>query len=246
MSSNGYYVPEYGSNGFTCPNCQAYSQQRWMEVLRKTGSGYALNNTIRTRRKEAIEKKIKFQAEQPPSFDAPLTDNVVAFSTCLKCFKESYWVEGNIIYPRISVAPFAHDDMPEEVKEIYNEARNISDISPRASSALLRLAVEKLLPLVGAEGKSINDMIHDLVKKGLSRDIQMALDGLRVIGNEYIHPGKIEIQENNDITMGLFKVLNIIVENLITHKKDIQELYDFLPNDKKQWIEARDAKISNK
>lgn len=126
----------------------------------------------------------------------------------------------------------------------YNEARNISDISPRASAALLRLAVEKLLPLVGAEGKSINAMIHDLVTKGLSPEIQMALDGLRVIGNETIHPGQIEIQENKDIAMGLFKVLNIIVEHLITRKKEIQELYDLLPDEKKQWIKNRDSQYS--
>lgn len=244
MSNKDYFVPEYGSNGFTCPNCQAYSQQRWIEVVDKASSGYVLNVGIRTQRKILEDSKIKFQSEQHPNFDAPKIDNKIAFSTCSRCSKESYWVNGKIVYPRTSVAPLAHDDMPEEVMEIYNEARNISDISPRASAALLRLAVEKLLPLVGAEGKSINAMIHDLVTKGLSPEIQMALDGLRVIGNETIHPGQIEIQENKDIAMGLFKVLNIIVEHLITRKKEIQELYDLLPDEKKQWIKNRDSQYS--
>lgn len=247
MNISENFLPKYGSDGFTCPNCQAYAQQSWMEVLGNGHpSGYSLNSNLRTRRRIFQEQKIEIKFQQPPSFDALLTDNKIAFSICHRCLKETFWVEGKIIYPHISTAPPAHNDMPEEVKVIYNEAKEISDLSPRASSALLRLAVEKLLPLVGAEGKSINDMIHNLVSKGLSKDIQMALDGLRVIGNERIHPGKIEIQESENVTIGLFKVLNIIVESLITRKKEIQELYDFLPSDKKKWIEDRDAEFKNK
>jgi len=49
-----------------------------------------------------------------------------------------------MIHPRKLTAPIPHSDMPDDVKEIYEEARNISDISPRAAAALLRVALEKL------------------------------------------------------------------------------------------------------
>lgn len=49
-----------------------------------------------------------------------------------------------MIFPSGSNIPMPHTDMPESVKEIYNEAREIASNSPRAAAALLRLALEKL------------------------------------------------------------------------------------------------------
>jgi len=49
-----------------------------------------------------------------------------------------------MVFPNRITVELAHIDMPEEVKEIYNEAREVSNISPRAAAALLRVALEKL------------------------------------------------------------------------------------------------------
>ena len=49
-----------------------------------------------------------------------------------------------MIFPSGSTIPMAHTDMPESVKEIYDEAREIAGQSPRAAAALLRLALEKI------------------------------------------------------------------------------------------------------
>lgn len=249
MNSENYVVPEYGGNGFTCPNCQAYSHQDWNEVLKsgKKHVGHGLFLGLRRPEKVmSVFDKSSTYSENDEAVEEYLTDNAIAISTCFKCFKEAFWIEGKLIYPHFSDAPPAHIDMPEEVKEVYNEAKGILDLSPRASAALLRLALEKLLPLVGAEGKNINSMIGDLVSKGLSEDVQNALDGLRVIGNEAVHPGTINIQDNKDVSKALFEILNFIVYRLVTEKKRIKKIYGLIPDQKIEGIDKRDFKNNKK
>ncbi|WP_424033423.1 DUF4145 domain-containing protein [Methylocella sp.] len=49
--------------------------------------------------------------------------------------------------------------------------------------------MQKLCVELGEKGKNIDDDIANLVKKGLSPELQQALDILRVIGNEAVHHG---------------------------------------------------------
>lgn len=123
---------------------------------------------------------------------------------CSHCKRISHWLvetksengnalTGKMIHPSIKVAPMAHPDMPPEIAVDYDEARNIAQDSPRGSAALLRLCVQKLCKHLGEPGKNINDDIGSLVKKGLPVEIQQALDIVRVIGNNAVHPGELRI-----------------------------------------------------
>ena len=132
--------------------------------------------------------------------------------------------------------------MPEVVKIDYLEARLIVDKSPRAAAALLRLALQKLMPYIGESGKNINDDIASLVKKGLDEHIQQSLDIVRVIGNEAVHPGQIDIKDDQKMALFLFDLLNLIVENKISHPKRIEGVYQRLPLDKIRGILNRDKK----
>ena len=49
---------------------------------------------------------------------------------------------------------------------------------------------------MGEKGKDINTDIGNLVKKGLPIKVQESLDILRVIGNEAVHPGQLDLKDD--------------------------------------------------
>ena len=83
---------------------------------------------------------------------------------------------------------------------------------------------------------------YNRVQKGLPAKIQQALDSVRVIGNHSIHPGQINIDDNPEVASMLFKLVNIIVDKMITEEKEVQDIYDTLAQSAKAEIERRDSK----
>lgn len=147
-----------------------------------------------------------------------------------------------MIVPSEAPVPPVHLDMPTECIEEYNEAREIVARSPRAASALLRLAVQKLMVVLGESGKNINNDIGDLVSKGLPVQVQQALDYCRVVGNHAVHPGEIDLNDTPEIAHNLFEMINFIVEDRVSRPKHIQSLYEKLPSGARGAIEKRDSK----
>ncbi len=84
-------------------------------------------------------------------------------------------------------------------------------------------------------------MIGDLVKDELPSRAQQAFDAVRVIGNEAVHPGEIDLRDDLDTVLTLFKLLNLIVEKVITEPKEIDQIYSGLPPGKLKGIEDRDG-----
>lgn len=146
-----------------------------------------------------------------------------------------------MIVPSEAPVPPSHVDMPQQCRPEYDEARTIVAASPRAAAALLRLAVQKLLPVLGEKGKNINDDIGALVAKGLPVQVQQALDFCRVIGNNAVHPGEIDVNDTPEVAHNLFGMLNFIVEDRISRPKHIQSLYEKLPEAARQAISKRDG-----
>lgn len=146
-----------------------------------------------------------------------------------------------MVFPDQSIAPPPNADLPEDIKVDYAEAALIISRSPRGAAALLRLCVQKLCKHLGEKGKNINDDIGELVKKGLNPKIQKGLDIVRVIGNEAVHPGRLDLRDNAEIAIKLCNLVNIIADAMITQPKMIDELYGGLPDDKVKGIEKRDS-----
>jgi hypothetical protein len=159
---------------------------------------------------------------------------------CTHCHHQTIWKDGRMVYPDSSPAPLPNPDIPEEIKADYNEARNIISRSPRGACALLRLCLQKLCGFLGESGKDINADIAALVKKGLNHKIQKSLDIVRVIGNEAVHPGQIDLRDQPATAAQLCNLLNVIADAMITQPKAIESLYTALPESKLEQIERRD------
>lgn len=150
--------------------------------------------------------------------------------------------EAHVLYPSgISSAPLPHLETPEDVKRDYLEAKDIVSASPRGAAALLRLALQKLCIHLDGGGANLNDDIGFLVQSGLPVQIQQALDVVRVIGNNAVHPGEIRVDDNPEIAQVLFRLINVIVENRIAEPKRIGALYASLPEGARNAIERRDG-----
>ena len=208
-----YAQPLYKLDAFNCPHCGAFAHQEWFLEVSATETSYGGNTSLLD------------------SFSV---------SICARCGKFVLWEGEQLVYPRVSIAMPASEDMPLEVKRYYDEAREIFYQSPRGAAAILRLAIQKLTIELGEEGDNLNKAIGNLVKKGLSERVQKALDIVRVIGNNAVHPGQIVIEDNTEVAMSLFKIANLIVDDIITKSKEIDELYNNLPEGVRNQITKRD------
>ncbi len=222
-----YITPEVGSIKFTCPHCNAITQNKW---------GYFEFSYSNILYKTSGFKDIS---------------NGIAISLCTHCTKNTIWyllaesddIWANqihtCIHPDTLSVPPINSEMPEEVKKLYQEAGSIFSKSPRASAALLRLAVQKLCIHLGESGTNINGDIKNLVQKGLPQPVQEALDVVRVTGNDAVHPGEIDTDDPETVK-SLFELLNIIVEYMIAMPNKTSGLFNNLPQDKKDGITNRD------
>jgi len=155
-------------------------------------------------------------------------------------------MDGQMVVPDMEGIPYPNDDLIDEIKDDYMEARSILSRSPRGAAALLRLALQKLCKQLGENGKDINSDIANLVKKGLRQSIQKALDIVRVTGNESVHPGVLDMKDNREVALKLFELVNLIADVMISEPKRVDELYDkVIPEEKKKAIAGRDGDSNN-
>lgn len=208
-----YYIMKYQQSSFQCPYCYVYAHQEWSSV-------FTDNNQL--------------------GRELTISNESVEASVCAHCSQASFWVGQELIYPLQTKLPRPNSDLSKEIKEVYEEAARIADLSPRAACALLRLAIELLLKQLGVTG-SINDAIKKLVEKGLDVRIQQSLDVVRVTGNNAVHPGTIAFDDTTNVRY-FFRIVNYIAHSLITQPKQIQEFFEDLPEEDKKKISKRDGK----
>jgi hypothetical protein len=80
-----------------------------------------------------------------------------------------------------------------------------------------------------------------LVKRGLPQKIQKALDSVRVIGNNAVHPGYLDLKDDTQTAIALFDLVNFIVDVMIVQEKKVDNLYDRIPQSVKEQIVKRDG-----
>ncbi|MFA5185183.1 MAG: DUF4145 domain-containing protein [Patescibacteria group bacterium] len=212
MQKIPYRAPQFQLSAFNCPLCNAFANQVWRELEYFDGR-----------------------------FRQSLVGGVYA-SFCTNCGEHSIWYQDRMLYPVFSGVESVNQDLNDDIQRDYREASEILQRSPRGAAALLRLAVQKLCVQLGEKGENINEDIGNLVARGLPIKVQQSLDAMRVIGNEAVHPGQLDLRDDVVTASKLFKLINFIAEKLITEPREIDEIYnEKIPNDKKEQIAHRDA-----
>jgi hypothetical protein len=159
---------------------------------------------------------------------------------CENCKRNTIWYEEVLVFPAVITVDDPNPDAPEAVKADYMEAATILAASPRGAAALLRLAIQKLCDhLVDGRG-NLNAKIGTLVEQGLNRKIQQALDIVRVIGNEAVHPGQLDLRDDIATATQLFELVNIITDQTISEPARVDAMFNALPETQRQQIEQRD------
>jgi hypothetical protein len=256
--------PSVKETAFSCPHCGAYTTQFWYELYAEPLPDKNPKPTIPSeadRRNFTQNSAIPQEDRKDISewFKNMLTGLVylkyfndtthchnkvfnLHLTKCYNCKKIAVWVHDRLLFPyeKSGVAP--NEDLPPDIIRDFEEAREISPASPRGAAALLRLCIQKLCAHLGEKGKNIDEDIGSLVRKGLNPLVQKSLDVVRVIGNEAVHPGVIDLKDDRDTAMTLFQLLNAITDQMITHPKTVQSMYDKLPETKRKAIEKRNSK----
>lgn len=254
--------PSTSETAFNCPHCGAFTTQFWYKLFadgirneRKTPiipkpehkAKLEDNREIEAKEKEKLLKWVDRMTSGLVFLDATsgkyLDSGVenLHLSECYNCRKIAVWVNERLVFPEHKTTTQPNSDLPDQIIRDYEEARSIVDLSPRAAAALLRLAIQKLCAHLGESGKDLNNDIKNLVAKGLDPVVQQSLDIVRVIGNESVHPGTIDLNDDRETAIRLFDLVNAIADQMISHPKKVREMYGKLPEAKRKAIEARDA-----
>ncbi|MGI3407430.1 DUF4145 domain-containing protein [Providencia stuartii] len=228
--------PNFKGESFTCPHCGAFSQMIWANLI-ISASIQRLYGPIK-----AIYSQF-WQAQ------------------CAACSQPNIWIKknkhmtendetysyGTMIYPTANTAPLPHADMPPEVKQDYCEAASIQQNSPRGAAALLRLALQKLCKHLGENGENINADIRSLSLKGkVSEEVIRMADVLRITGNCSVHPSEMSSEDIDEVSDGLFDLINYIVKEAISDPAFRSSMYSKMPENLRKKAEEQDAKNREK
>ena len=256
MSDDAHKVPAVTKAAFNCPHCDAYAEQSWFPLFavypdEAQWAPYEQNANI-SRASQLLEKH---RPKNVPTEDilagkAVLSDhddirsgkllhNVHA-SRCSHCREVAVWVNDKMVLPSATLGIRPSQDIPDQIKGLFEEAREVAAASPRSAAALLRLCIESLCKHLGADKGSLDKSIAALVKNGLSPRLQRMLDSVRVIGNHAVHPGKLDEGDSKERVLLLFEVVNLIAEQMISQPRKIDQLYEGFPEDVLKRIDQRD------
>lgn len=188
-----------------------------------------------------MKTKLPFLDSTRNNLYSPLMLANVTLSKCFNCSDISLWMADRMIYPSNGEAPPPNEDLPADIRADYLEASSILNLSPRGAAALVRLCIQKLCKHLGQPGDNINADIKALVAAGLDSRVQKALDAVRVIGNNAVHPGRMDLSDDRATAESLFRLLNLIAEKMISEPKHVDEVYALLPPGARAAIDARDG-----
>jgi hypothetical protein len=156
--------------------------------------------------------------------DQPVGLTVVV---CRQCSHSSVIVQSpdgisTIVYPLTFVGPSPATGMPDGVRRLFDDARAVGRQSPRAAVALMRVALERLVPGAGTLHTRITSI-------ATGAHVQRSMDLVRVIGNAALHDDeKVDFDPGPDVAVKLMELMNILID-VHLQERPIQELRSIVP-----------------
>lgn len=256
-----YVAPSVNETSFSCPHCGTLAPQNWINLHGKSFEGkppiWDAEKIVEWKARDKDKHPADFwdyfeRAGTQVPFADKLSEGVYTYyglvnhfvSVCAQCDEIAVWIADRMLWPQTMSVTEPNEDLPEDIARDYREAGAILAISPRGAAALLRLCVQKLCrQLLGPDAtKTIDQDIASLVSRGLDKKVEQALDIVRVVGNEAVHPGTMDLRDDTATAEELFALINIIADEMISRPRRIDELYAKLPPEKVKGIEDRNAR----
>lgn len=258
-------TPSIHKKSFSCPRCGAHADQTWFSthacelndipsvwdiasLNERLNSIDEIEEEIREEAKKYFEKiKLRLAREHLYLDDDrkdPYSYSIIYLniSKCHSCKKISVWLHDKLIYPEAVTGIKPNSDLPEDIQTDFNEALAIYNKSPRGAAALMRLCIEKLCNHVGAQGDKLHQKIEYLHNNGLDEKSYKALHIVKVVGNESVHPGELDLKDDHKMAENLFHLVNVMADSLISHGKKLENMWQDLPESKRKEIDAKLAK----
>jgi hypothetical protein len=207
--------PVLNQDAFDCPRCGAFAHQEWRQLDVNEGD-WLVNGEQRV--------FVRFWKE----------------ARCNRCRLPSVWRDDQMIYPLARLGAQPHADMPDEVRELYNEAAAVAAVSRRAGAALARATVERLIKHLDPDaptGANLAVRIARIKQRGVSTPVGQMLDVVRATANELLHekdePGELVVlvlddDEGPQLVELFLEVTNELVDELITKPTTTRGLWDKL------------------
>lgn len=141
----------------------------------------------------------------------------------------------------LAVGAWTLDDSAPPV--CRSEVIAVSNVGRRRKGYGRRLKGEEINAARAAGAGSVVSQVHwgnEIM--ALPARVQQALDVVRVVGNNAVHPGQIDFddEDNADVAAALFDLTNLIVDKMITEPRTVEELYARLPQGALEAIVRRD------
>lgn len=235
--------PTFLLERFVCARCGAFAHQRWINLEVRHTSRQGSNWRI------YADDSRAFYVDGAQFYAGEGGRHEWRVSHCVSCDQGSVWRQNAMVFPLASGGPLPHPEMPSDVLELYEEARNVLPISRRASAALARAALERFLrSQEGADPKSRLDELIGELSGTVTQSLWKLLTGLRVIGNTSLHGDDGEPNEivalflegdASQVVEPFFGAINALVEELITQPRKADELYAMIPQAKREAAERK-------
>jgi hypothetical protein len=217
QTSTESHRPELDKDGFDCPRCGLWAHQHW-----------ATKNIQETMDYTAVD-------------GSPRKTSMWKESLCARCGDPSLWRGDQMVYPLARLGSSAHEDMPDPVRELYEEAATVAAVSRRAGAALARATVERLLRHLDTDApkKATLESRIDRIRNQVGTPLGQRLDIVRVLGNGMLHvdgdPGDLVVMALDDdegpaLIELLLDTANDLVDELIARPQHTKSLWAKLPD----------------